>query len=714
MLRILSASLYVFVFLFGLDAQPLQSISIKTDAVNLSQSVSKQAIKDVVGLLADACKCNVQINNPVAEIQIILPSILKSSSEAPSRFENNHSYPILHYPETDYRWTSMKKDSLTLLHLDTKSYEGISCGLYGLLQEKLGFMFYHPRQTIVPDLKQWPLSETFNWEMKARFHKRGFHIHSQHPLELTEQLLDEDYPNAMRDIKQYIDWLARNGQNYFEFNLLEGINRKKWPAFAKEFVDYGHSRGILMGIDLSLHMIQQKAFQLYRSSVSQRKQIERNMAMLNEAGWDTWDIEFSKTEFSSGNVKKKTELQLFITDKLTNQYHVKAMGRKHVVKASKELGKGKEKKTYELSPEEKELDKNRGILIHTVMFYNTFEEKAPVYRNENLRHMLDLLLVEQKQRETWYYPESAYWITFDNSIPMTLLPYLKARLDDILLMDSLQIPGHITFSSGWEWGYWLTDWSIARWSWEQIENGTPQENYPEEFMNQIFSDKATQTFLKASSDLQQEYIKDKELIRYLTSATATDEFPESFRLEFHPRPRWSYKNIRNKSSRTDLDSIRNEAVLPLLEFYEKANMLVKNFQVNDSLSNELKDGIAITALRAKHRAYTLQYLLGMRQSELNGLGKKKANEALGHFLTEAENIRSEGMEIVKRREMYYRYPIESIARRHKSHTAYNFGYLYPVSNLNFWQREEQQAKHNRWSPFYKNIFDLFRIIGIVN
>ncbi|MES2621627.1 MAG: hypothetical protein V4615_12320 [Bacteroidota bacterium] len=713
MFRIFFTSLFAFTFIYTLEAQPLQSISIKTDAVNLSQSVSKQAIGDVVNLLEDACKCSVQINNPEAEIQIILPSILKSS-EAPSRFENNAKYPILHYPETDYRWTSMKKDTLTLLQLETKSYEGISCGLYGLLQEKLGFKFYHPRETIIPDLKQWTLPDNMNWEVKARFHKRGFHIHSQHPLELTEQLLDEKYPNAMYDIKQYLDWLARNGQNYFEFNLLEGINRKTWPAFAKEFVDYGHSRGILMGVDLSLHMIQQKAFQLYRSSASKKKQIERNMAMLNQAGWDTWDIEFSKTEFSSGNVKKKTELQLFITDQLTNKYHVKPMGRKHVVKASEELGKGEAKKTYELSSEDKELDKNRGILIHTVMFYNTFEEKAPVYRNKNLQHMLHLLLLEKQKRETWYYPESAYWITFDNSIPMTLLPYLKARLDDILLMDSLQIPGHITFSSGWEWGYWLTDWSIARWSWDQTENGTPRKNYPEEFMNQIFWDKTTQTFLKASSDLQQEYIKDRELIRYLTSATATDEFPEPFRLEFHPRPRWSYKNIRNKSSREVLDSIRNEAVQPLLEFYEKANGLVKNFEVSDSLSNELKDGMAITTLRAKHRAYTLQYLLGMRLAELNGLGKKEANEALGHFLAEAVSIRSEAMEIVKRREALYRYPIESIARRHKSHTAYNFGYLYPVSNLNFWSREEQQAKHNRWSPFYKNIFDLFRIIGIVN
>ncbi len=714
-------SKFIFPFIFlsvlsgGLQAQKLRSISITTVPSNLTNPLSKQAIEDVAGLLSNACNCQVDYNNAFAEFHIVLPAINPAASAAPSRFETGKNFPMLHAPDTDYQWGVEKGDSAIRLTLNTQTYEGLSCGLYGLLQEKLGFKFYHPRQTIIPNLTEWRPDGNYTWIVKARLHKRGFHLHTMHPIELTEQLMNPDYPNALNHIKEYIDWLVRNGQNYFEFNLLEDIDREKWPAFAKQFVDYGHSRGIIMGVDLSLHMIQQKTFMLYKNSFRSKKdQIDENIAMLSKIGFDVWNMEFSTTEFNSGNVKKKTERQLYITEKLTNQYRIKLMGRKHVVKADKELGKGEKKKQYELSQEETELDKNRGILIHTVMFYTISEEKAPVYRNENLRHMLELLLKEKQQRETWYYPESAYWITFDNSIPMTLLPYLKARLDDILLMDSLQIPGHITFSSGWEWGYWLTDWSIARWSWKQSINHEPVSNYPEQYMDELFAEDGTQELIKEAQDLQQEYIKDKELIRYLTSATATDEFPEPYRLEFHPRPRWSYKHIRNKASKEVLDSIRKEAVEPLLEFYERTKVLVRDFGTKDSLLQELKDGIEITGLRALHRANTLQYLLGMRQLKLNGVGKKKADESLVHFLEEAKNTRLKALEIVKRRELFYRYPVESLAHAHESFTAYEFGYLYPVSNLNFWNREELQAKNNKWSPFYKNIFDLLRIIGIKN
>src|SRR5688572_9584988 len=123
----------------------------------------------------------------------------------------------------------------------------------------------------------------------------GFHIHTMHPLELTQPLLDHTFPSGENIVKQYIDWLARNGQNYWEFNLLESIDLKRWPAYAKRFVDYSHSRGIMAGLDLSIHMIQQKAFMLTRSFPASfrnsKAQIRRNVDILSTAGWDVWNVE---------------------------------------------------------------------------------------------------------------------------------------------------------------------------------------------------------------------------------------------------------------------------------------------------------------------------------------------------------------------------------------------------------------------------------------
>jgi len=70
---------------------------------------------------------------------------------------------------------------------------------------------------------------------------------------------------------------VRNGQNYFEFCLLNSIDKKLWPAHAKAFVNYAHSRGLLAAADLSLHMIQQKTFQLYKGPAEHKKQIEKNL-----------------------------------------------------------------------------------------------------------------------------------------------------------------------------------------------------------------------------------------------------------------------------------------------------------------------------------------------------------------------------------------------------------------------------------------------------
>ena len=62
--------------------------------------------------------------------------------------------------------------------------------MYGFLQEVLHFSFYHPKEMFVPDALNFPDKAAWTFAASARFTKRGFHIHSQHPLELTPFLLD--------------------------------------------------------------------------------------------------------------------------------------------------------------------------------------------------------------------------------------------------------------------------------------------------------------------------------------------------------------------------------------------------------------------------------------------------------------------------------------------------------------------------------------------
>jgi hypothetical protein len=62
---------------------------------------------------------------------------------------------------------------------------GAVTAAYAALEE-LGFAFFHPLQPISPVLLRQP--DDLHREESPRWHYRGFHIHTQHPLELTDVL----------------------------------------------------------------------------------------------------------------------------------------------------------------------------------------------------------------------------------------------------------------------------------------------------------------------------------------------------------------------------------------------------------------------------------------------------------------------------------------------------------------------------------------------
>ena len=71
-----------------------------------------------------------------------------------------------------------------------------------------------------------------------------------------------------------------------------------------------------------------------------------------------------------------------------------------------------------------------------------------------------------------YFPESAYWVAFDNSVPTYLPMYIRSRwLDMFEIKTQSEENGHATltdhtlFSSGWELGYWQNDVATLRMNW---------------------------------------------------------------------------------------------------------------------------------------------------------------------------------------------------------------------------------------------------------
>jgi hypothetical protein len=124
------------------------------------------------------------------------------------------------------------------------------------------------------------------------------------------------------------------------------------------------------------------------------------------------------------------------------------------------------------------------------------------------------------------------------------------------------------------------------------------------------------------------------------------------------------------------------------------------------LAGELTRALEVSALRARHRALTIKAIMARR--ELRPASVSDAST----LLAAAAEMRNRARQLVSQQEAIYRYPLQLIARKREGRTAYRFGYLYPASDLFFWRREEEQARSGRFDPFFMNIWDFWRTVGL--
>ena len=702
---------------------PLRSISIDASQAFLNNSITGITIKDVLALLKKGFpSASVSLNNPDARVHITVSQSSGENKSLPAPSSEKGVYPYRQYSQ-GYEWTSSGKKGRVVLALKSPSFQGVSFGLYGLLQEKLGFKFYHPKRTIIPFHKQWPLPVNFQWEAFPRFARKGFHIHTLHPVELTEQLHNPDYPNAAEDLREYIDWLARNQQDTVQFYLLRDIDRARWIRHAGGLVLYAHKRGIEAGVEFSLFMIQQQAFQtikLLRFFPSYKRQIDSTLSWIFRVNWDFATVDFSMGEYLPDLGELMPGLKTYLIRQLTERYKTKVMLPTHVIDSQHWCKTGPSGPGVNASNDGY---LKTGILIHTVMFYAIDEPSAPVYGNINFQGMLCRAIQENKRRETWYWPESAYWVSFDNSVPLLLLPYLDARWSDMKTMKKIGVDNHLTFSSGWEWGYWLVDWSIARWSWTHIENGSVQKTSPLSVLEDLFPDTCMRLLFQRALALQNYYLKGRALIGFMSALDPSAELPWPFNSPFQPRPFFSNSWLLYKASDAEAENIAASKVSELETYAREMNAVVEDIELETErihagqkqvspdvplIAHELTRALEVTALRAQHRSLTIRALLAQRK----GHWWLPATNEAESLLRQAARVRLKAVALVRLQEKIYRYPVSLIARQRKNFTAYHFGYLYPASDLFFWRREEEQVRHRRFDAFYMNIWDFPRISGV--
>lgn len=677
-----------------LEAAPL-SISVQAPAPLRADPIVRHAVDDTLQLLATAFPtASISLNRPHATVTLEL--------QAPAKVPADPLAPA----SRSYRWVSRPQGNRIRLSLRADTPQAVANGLYGLLQEKLGIRFIHPRQTLFPQHTSWPLPQHFSFAGQPRFRHQGFHLHTLHPVELTEQLHDPNVPHAFEDLAAYLDWLARNGQNSFQFFLLRGIDRAAWIPHARRIVEYGHNRGIRCGVELSLAMIQQQAFQaitLLRPIPGYTRQVEETLEWLFQVPWDFVTLESMMGEHLPLISRLLPTAQQHFEQLVQQRYQRPLLYATHVIRE-----KGSAAVRRPLHPAS-------GILIHTVMCYSASEEDAPVYGNRNQRFMLEAAQQERTRRETWYWPESSYWVGFDTPVPLLLLPYLDSRLDDIRVMARLGLQGHLTFTTGWEWGYWLVDWSVARWSWQYRHNQQIVPDQPVAPLADLTPDRLLQQQWHQALALQNRFLKQQGLLRLMAAATPFSELPGILKLPFQPEPEFSYRWLARQATVEERRQIAQGPVTALEQYAdamdkvtataaERLTLLRQQRRISSEQAmplEELITALQVGSLRARHRALTLQAIMVQED--------KRRAELL---LAQAALVRQQAQKLVQQQETRYRYPLGLVARQRPSLTAYPFGYLYPASRLFFWEREEQQARTGRFDPLFMNLWDFRRTLGL--
>ena len=579
---------------------------------------------------------------------------------------------------------------------------GTRYGLYDLL-EIFGFRFLHPEQTYMPTRKTLLLPEDIDIYESPSYERRGFHIHTMHPIEATEYLM-RDKPEYLKYSQRLLDWHVRNKQNYMQFELLRTVDYDKTLDHFNAFVKYGHDRLMDMGLVVSWVFQQQKAWKILSSTRSENKEeLEAGIDFLMQVPWDHINFEMGSSEFT----KVKDTIQVQWMDNTAAYLREKYPETEASVKIHCSSG--------QTAPNFGDInfnflaqfaDTDMGVYPHTVQYYDLLGP-APAYDNEDFVWMYEWMLDRIGERKVYYYPETAYWCSFDIDVPLYLPIYIYNRWKDIALLSDKGIDGHITFTSGHEWSYWQNDWTVASYTWNASQDW---KDAIYEFC-EIFGE-AGPYLAERIIDLtleQEQMLIQENLASYIAGQDTWDELGYIAGTTTHPRP-LMYKELYQMDA-DQIHEIQNNLVAKLLEMRNDLYNLMKmvsgkrsEIPINSiEWFGELEDSFMTNYFRAAH-SYHLW--AGACQRRLYELGEKEDGEiiAQGHF-DHAKAFTPRAISLMRLREANYRYPLNLSIGWERSLTSYDFKYLWQASTGYWYTRYEKQAIDKNFSLLLDNVIN---------
>lgn len=570
---------------------------------------------------------------------------------------------------------------------------GIQYGLAHVL-EAMGFRFYHPQRTLAPSSLALPDEgdAVFGPTREPEMTVRGLHLHTLHPIEAYWAVWEPGEAH-LEEARRIIDWIVKNRGNRVTWAALDDVRRDPARAeavreHARAIVDYAHMRGVHVGLGVQLFAGAnlQHAFDLTTGGAGSAAQIRERLALLDGIGFDELKISFG--EFGG------EDPALFLATLNDAVAAARERWPDVEIAASIHVGDYPETRISYMGEEllyyflVRYADPSIVPWIHTVMYYTLYEDAGLAYLHEDFgEHRAYLLDRLRAGERVAYYPESAYWVAFDNSVPTYLPLYIRSRwLDQARLREDAAAGGfaplseHVTFTSGWEWGYWQTDYVTLR---SHYALGPWEEAVREMLAPQGARGAVVADAIVRLAELQREHLVVGRLAPYLAGRDAVIDIGRTMGIVSQPdRPLFEEVLAMDDAQRAEL---ARAVVSPLGAMADATDAILADVEAagvdDEPWLAETRDGIAVDAHRAR--------FAHLVWSAVAAEGDARA------LLEEASRELDAARVVVARRHgaMHDPSPERLTARRVLNATLYQYGYLREAHLLCFWERELAQARN---------------------
>lgn len=558
--------------------------------------------------------------------------------------------------------------------------------------EALGFRFRHPYEARAPErLVLGPIDEAVH---QPEIRVRGFQLHTLHPIGAYFAFWEPSETSRIA-AHRIIDWVVKNRGNYLQWvaldDILDPVRHAAWRAYTRELIDYAHLRGVRVGLNIQLfgQSNLQNAFDLsddMTGTIPIADEIAQRLPLVVDGvTFDVYDLSFGEffnadpPTFVAAVDEVRAQLRALAPD--AEMHAVVHVGADQIVSYQ-----GEDLIYYFLV---KFADPSIVPDIHTVMFYTLFDPAGGAYHHDDFAdHRAYLVERACAGEPAAYFPETAYWVAFDNSVPMYLPIYVHNRWRDLAELRATTCPGggapvldnHLLFSTGWEWGYWLNDVTALRASYELP--ATSQALIDEAFAPDLGA--AAADLVGRLAAAQREHLMLGELIAYVAGRDVAIDAGRALGIVSQP-DRLTFDDLAAGAGRA---TFRADVLAPLAVYAAEVEALAAELERLDlpvsRWSAELRDGFAIDRIRAR-------FAIAIHEAVLAQLDGDAATATAR--LAASRALLADGRRVVTRRHRDLHDPHgRQLVDKTSNQTFYQYGYLHHADILCYWERELAQAE----------------------